>query len=91
MNNLAEYKAGTNPNDFQSQFRFIRITSRTNGVMVEWSSVTNRIYSVLRSSDVQTGFQVLAGNRQATPPLNNYLDTTATPPGPYFYLLRLQE
>ena len=91
MNNLAEYKAGTNPNDFQSQFRFVKITSRTNGVMVEWSSVTNRIYSVLRSSDVQTGFQVLAGNRQATPPLNSYLDTTAAPPGPYFYLLRLQE
>jgi hypothetical protein len=38
-----------------------------------------------------TGFQVLSGNRQATPPVNRYLDTTATPPGNYFYLLRLEE
>jgi len=91
MNNLAEYKAGTNPNDFQSQFRFISITSRTNGVLVEWSSVTNRIYSVLRSSDVQAGYQIIASNRQATPPVNNYLDPTVASPGRSFYLLRLQE
>lgn len=91
LNNLAEYKAGTNPNDFQSQFRFIRITTQGQGVLVEWSSVTNRFYSVLRSAELLSGFQTLAGNRQATPPVNNYLDATATPPGPYFYRLRLQE
>lgn len=91
LNNLEEYKAGTNPNDFQSQFRFIRITSQTQGVFLEWASVTNRSYSVLRSPDILTGFQVLAGDRQATPPINSHLDTTAVPPGPYFYLLRLQD
>jgi hypothetical protein len=91
LTNLDEYKAGTNPNDFQSQFRFIRITQQAGGVLLEWPSVTNRIYSVLRSPDILTGFQVLGGNRQATPPLNSHLDVTATPPGPYFYLLRLQD
>ena len=91
LDNLSEYKAGTNPNDFQSQFRFIRITAQAQGQLLEWSSVTNRIYSVLRSSDILTGFQVLAGNRLATPPLNSHLDTTAVPPGPYFYILRLQD
>jgi hypothetical protein len=91
LNNLAEYKAGTNPNDFQSQFRFIQVTPQAQGVLVEWSSVTNRFYSVLRSSEILSGFQPLVENRPATPPLNSYLDTTAVPPGSYFYLLRLQE
>jgi len=91
LDNLAEHKAGTNPNDFQSQFRFIRVTPQAGGVLVEWSSVANRSYSILRSSDVLNGYQVLAGDRPATPPLNSHLDTTAVPPGPYFYLLRLQE
>jgi len=91
LSNLDEFKAGTNPNDFQSQFRFIRITRQAGGELVEWSSVANRSYSVLRSSDVLSGYQVLSGNRQATPPVNSFLDTTAVPPGPYFYLLRLQE
>ena len=91
MNNLAEYKAGTNPNDFQSQFRFIRITHPAQGVLVEWSSVTNRFYSILRSPNLLTGFQILTTNRPATAPVNSHLDTTATPPGPYFYKLRLEE
>ena len=91
INNLAEYKAGTNPNDFQSQFRFIRITPQAQGVLVEWSSVTNRFYSILRSPNLLTGFQILSSNRPATPPVNSHLDTTAAPPGPYFYRLRLQD
>jgi hypothetical protein len=91
LNNLAELKAGTNPNDFQSQFKFIRITRQAGGALVEWSSVANRSYSILRSSDVQTGYQLLTSGRQATPPVNSFLDTTAVPPGPYFYILRLQE
>ena len=35
LNNLAELKAGTNPNDFQSQFKFIRITPQAGRVLVE--------------------------------------------------------
>jgi hypothetical protein len=91
LSNLDEYKAGTNPNDFQSQFKFVRITPQVGGVLVEWSSVTNRSYSVLRSSDLLTGFQLLSGNRLATPPTNSFLDATAAPPGKFFYVIRLQE
>jgi hypothetical protein len=91
LKNLDEYKAGTNPNDFQSQFKFILITTRPQGVLLEWSSVTNRVYSVLRSSDPQTGYQILAADRQATPPVNSHLDTTAVPPGSYFYRLQLED
>jgi len=91
LSNLAEFKAGTNPTDFQSQFRFVRIAPQAQGVLVEWPSVAGRNYSILRSTDLLTGFQPLSGSRPATPPLNSFLDTTATAPGPYFYLLRLQE
>ncbi|HKX60674.1 MAG TPA: hypothetical protein VJS65_02505 [Verrucomicrobiae bacterium] len=91
MDNLTESKAGTNPNDFQSQFKFIRITPQGGGVLVEWSSVTNRSYSILRSTDLLTGFQVLSGNRPATPPTNSFLDATAAPTGKFFYVIRLQE
>lgn len=91
LDNLSESKAGTNPNDFQSQFRFIQITRQGGGVLLEWSSVTNRAYSILRSPDPLTGYQALPGTRPATPPLNSFLDSTAVPPGPYFYVLRLQE
>lgn len=91
LNNLAEYKAGTDPKDFQSQFRFISITRQAGGVLLEWSSVTNRSYSISRSGNLLTGFQPLPGDRLATPPVNSFLDTNATPPGSYFYRLRLQE
>ena len=91
LSNLEEYKAGTNPNDFQSQFKVVRITPQGGGVLVEWSSVTNRSYSILRSTDLLTGFQVLSGNRLATPPTNSFLDGTAAPPGKFFYVIRLQE
>jgi hypothetical protein len=91
LNNRDEFKAGTNPADAASQFRFIRITPQSGGMLVEWSSVTNRAYSILRSSEVLDGYQLLSGNRPATPPVNSFFDATAVPPGNYFYLLRLQE
>jgi len=91
LSNQDEYKAGTNPNDFQSQFRFVRVVRQAQGVFVEWSSVVNRRYSVLRSSDVLNGYEVIAEDRLATPPVNSFLDTTAPPTGDHFYLLRLQE
>ena len=90
MSNLAEYKAGTNPLDFQSQFAFIRVRSQAGGIRVEWSSVTNRTYVVQRSGQVLAGYQDVATGLAATPTTNSYLDTTTTGPGPFFYRLRLQ-
>lgn len=91
LSNLGEYKAGTNPNDSLSQFRFVRITPQAQGVLVEWSSAASRTYSILRSTDLLTGFQVLSGNRAATPPVNSFLDATATPPTSYFYRVQLKD
>ena len=58
------------------------------GTLVEWSSVAGKFYTVERSSDLTTGFTVVAADLSATPPLNTILDPTATGPGPWFYRIR---
>jgi len=91
VSNQDENKSGTNPRDPLSLFQFIRVTAQTDGVLVEWASVANRSYSVLRSSDILTGYQLLIGDQSATPPTNSFLDNSASPPGPFFYRLQLEE
>jgi hypothetical protein len=91
LSNLAEYRAGTDPIDPNSVFKFIDVTNdAAGGIRVEWSSVAGRVYTLQRSSSLLTGFTDLQQNIQATEPKNTYRDTNAAPPGPYFYRLRLQ-
>jgi len=96
MSNLAEYLAGTDPSDPDSLFKFISIEPAstngpisTNGVIITWSSTTNKLYSLQRSFDLLTGFADIKTNIAATPTTNSYQDTTATGIGPYFYRLKL--
>ncbi len=92
MSNLAEYKAGTNPIDAQSLFEFVSVgPDPQGGVLVEWSSVAGRLYTVQRSGDLLGGFSDLQIHIPATAPKNSYRDATATGAGPYFYRLRLEE
>jgi hypothetical protein len=92
LSNLEELKAGTNPNDFQSQFAFIRIgTHPQGGVLVEWSSTSGRSYTLLRSSTVAGGFLPIATGIAATPAANSYRDTGTTGGATFFYRLRVEE
>lgn len=92
MNNLAEYKAGTDPTDPNSRFAFIRVQPHVEaGLVVEWASVTGESYELQRSADLLTGFVAIQSNISATPPKNTHHDATATGAGPYFYRLRLHE
>ena len=92
MNNLGEYKAGTEPTDPASRFAFVRVLLEpTGGVRVEWSSVAGKRYTLQRSSSLMTGFIHLQGTIAATPPTNSFHDATATGAGPWFYRLRLEE
>jgi len=92
LTNADEWKAGTDPNDYQSQFKFIHIDpSPAVGLRVEWSSSAGKTYTVLRSATVLGGFEAIASGISATPPANIYPDPTATGEGPYFYLLRVEE
>ena len=91
MNNLAEYKAGTNPNDASSSLRFIEIRAVQGAVRLKWSSVADRKYVLQRSGNLSGSFLDMASGILATPTANTYLDTTATGAGPYFYRLRLED
>ncbi len=91
MSNLAEYRAGTNPNDRNSAFAFIRILpDPLGGISVDWASVSNRTYILQRSTDLLGGFTDLQTGISATPPFNSHRDASATDAGPYFYRLKIQ-
>jgi hypothetical protein len=91
LNNLAEYMAGTNPNDAQSLFAFLSVSPDTPaGVQVVWSSVAGKLYTVQRSNNLLSGFATLRSHVAATAPQNTYHDSSATGSGPYFYRLLVE-
>ena len=91
MSNLAEMKAGTDPNNSQSFFAFTEILSLPPGaVRIGWSSVAGKVYTLQRSMQILTGFTDLKTGILATPPLNLYTDSSASG-GSSFYLVRTQE
>lgn len=79
--NVDEWVAGTDPTDASS---VLEISSIMNGIdstiVIRWRSVSNRHYSILRSTDLRTGFdQIEAASVPATPPENSYtIDTGQT-------------
>ncbi len=92
LNNLVEYRAGTNPNDLNSYLVIESIAAAAGGggwAQLTWGSVSNRLYSVERSSDL-LNFTAIAERILATPPVNTYLDTTATNAPGAFYRIRLE-
>jgi hypothetical protein len=87
MDNLGEYRAGTNPTDPRSRFAIEIVEDAPGGAYLTWSSVTGIVYTLQRSRDLLTGFQDLALEIPATPPLNEYRDMTPAGVGTYFYRL----
>jgi hypothetical protein len=52
VSDFAEYKAGTDPKNAQSVFKFVAVRpDPLGGVAVRWSSVLQKNYSVQRSGD----------------------------------------
>jgi hypothetical protein len=91
LSNLAEYRAGTDPKNAQSYLRMQSlVASGTNGLQIAWGSAANRLYSVMRSSNVTNYFAPIAERILSTPPENTFLDTTATNGTPYFYRVKLE-
>ena len=91
VNNRAEFRAGTDPNDSESRFEILEVQPiPQGGAEIRWSSVTNKHYTVLRSTDLFSGFTTVQTNVLATPPSNTFRD--ATPPsGAQFYRLKVEE
>jgi hypothetical protein len=90
LSNGREFVAGTSPTDAQSVFEFIAPTRLTNNaVVINWSSVSNRVYAVWRSQNLLVGFGRLTNGLPATPPSNVYVDPVP-PPGPVFYRISVE-
>jgi hypothetical protein len=75
MSNYNEYRAGTNPRDSNSRLE-MRIGRSNDVVILYWSSVLNRFYSLEHSTDLMAGFSILQSNIIATPPTNSYEDVS---------------
>jgi hypothetical protein len=93
FNNLAEYLAGTDPQDAYSYLRVASIIAEagdTSGVRLAWGSAAGHQYAIERTTAVGTSFATLVQHLLATPPENVFLDTSATNSATYFYRLKVE-
>ena len=87
---LQHWLAGTNPNDRDTDLRMTDPPVKyPQGFAIRWRSVATRTYRIERSSDL-TGnpqFSPLEGATgiQGVDGIKEYVDETATGPGPFFY------
>jgi hypothetical protein len=92
LSNLEEYFLGSDPTDPASPLRLV--SARYNpgaGPLIGWLSVTGKTYSVLRSTNILSGFVTLRSGIGGTGTTNTYTDSTATNrSNPYFYRLRVE-
>lgn len=94
LNNLREYRAGTNPNNGQSRFEVVEINPVLGGFQLLWSSEPLRTYRVRRSTTLlnsTANYQVIGSGLLATPPFNQFVDTTAAGGSQSFYLIQVEE
>jgi hypothetical protein len=91
LNNLAEYRAGTDPNDALSALRFTVIQPVANGVQLKWLSADNKAYALQRASSLSAGFVDIQTAISGTSPLNTFVDTNTSAFGPFFYRLRMDD
>jgi hypothetical protein len=105
--NIEEYAAETDPTDARSLLTVYvtpavttnsppsRSESPSQAVVVpalQWPSVSNRTYTVLRATTLShgmAGFSPIAEAIPGAPPYNMLLDPTATGAGPYYYRVRV--
>jgi hypothetical protein len=90
MMDWEEYVAGTDPQDKTSSLRITLGKSPTGGVTLKWLTTTNRMYAVHRSIQPSwSSYEVLANKIRAMPPINVFIDATATNQPYYFYRVML--
>ncbi len=79
VDNGCEWKAGTDATNSASWLGVTPATSEADSSpVVRWPSVGGRSYTLLRTTNVLSGFkQPVATHVPATPPMNAYTDTTA--------------
>ena len=60
------------------------------GIRLVWGSVPNKLYTLLRSTAVDTGWAPVAEHVLSTPPENVFVDLTATSSSVYFCRLKVE-
>ncbi len=71
-----EYVAGTSPMDADSVFVTDMNSVSAEGPTLTWPSISNRYYTVYRSTNLLAGPVILYNRMPPTPPLNTYTDRT---------------
>ncbi|MBU0679406.1 MAG: hypothetical protein KJ626_15000 [Verrucomicrobia bacterium] len=87
-----EFRAGTQATNINSMLDMSAQRPQTgSGYVVYWSSITNKTYEIVRSTNGPGAFAGIESNITATPPQNVYTD--AVPPGAetVLYRVRLQD
>ncbi len=92
MNNWQEWVAGTNPNDAASVLSILSATPSATNVVVSWSSVSTRVYSLLRATNLATApaFSVVQSNIAGRVGTTNFTDTNALARRTAFYRVAVQ-
>jgi len=98
LSNSQEYQAGTNPTNAGSVFKITsgQTSSGRAQFVLRWLSVSNRLYDVMRGTNVAAGVGALmpvpgATNLPGTPPVNTWTDSIGGSAVPSFYRLRVHQ
>jgi hypothetical protein len=89
FNNWQEYIAGTDPTDATSYFCVTNCCSEADGFLVEWESVSGRVYSVSYASSLTNEFQTLESD--IAYPKSSYTDTHVMTQGFYRVEVELED
>ena len=86
MSDINELVAGMDPNNAESVLALTKIAPIAGGYEIEWPVVIGGTYGVLRSSDLASGFGLIAGGLTADATGSMpYSDTTVEAGKAYFY------
>jgi hypothetical protein len=97
LNNWQEYLAGTIPTNASSAFRITGGQMLPGGqFVVQWLSVSNRLYDVMRGTNVAAGASAFvpvpgATNLTGTPPQNSWTDSGNSTATQNFYRLAVHQ
>jgi hypothetical protein len=93
MNNWQDWIAGTNPTNAATALRMLSATGTGSGVLVTWTSVTNRSYSLERATnlDASPAFFLLSSNIAGLAGATTFTDTNAVGAAPRFYRVIVEQ
>lgn len=86
LNNMAEWRAGTSPNNALSTLRMENVTKLTDRAIVRWQSIRTRFYWLERTTNPGTAaFETIATQIPGSGGTQMYHDLTAANGESYFY------